>query len=233
MAGQHYYLLSALPALGELGSAPPLMRQDFAEAVAEAGGPVAVIRAILLSDDLMQRQAVLAGELDAGDLDLAFLTPGEAQGEAPLPAELAAEEDGERPDTPRATQDAVWAAYFAHADEVARRTGSAFLRAWVGHEVALRNALAAERAKTLGLDPNDYVIAPALTDAEAELGDAVADWSAAETPLAGLRTLDQARWEWLRQREAWFSFGDGELAVYAARLVLLHRWRRLETERKE
>ena len=233
MAGQHYYLLAALPALGELGVAPPLTREEFSRAVAEANGPAEVVRALLLSDDLMQREAILTGEIEPDDLDLAMLTPAQARGEAPLPAKIAPEENDDQAEAPRAGRDAAWAAYFAHADAVARQTRSTFLRAWVGYEVALRNSLAVERAKTLGLEPGEYVTAPHLADLDVDVSEVLADWSAAEDPLAALRVLDQARWEWLRQREAWFSFVDGELAVYAARLMLLHRWRRLGTERKK
>jgi len=36
-----------------------------------------------------------------------------------------------------------------------------------------------------------------------------------------------ARWAWLADNDAWFSFRDDELAVYAARLMLLHQWKRI------
>jgi len=52
-------------------------------------------------------------------------------------------------------------------------------------------------------------------------------WTQASTPLAGLRVLIEARWAWLAEHDAWFSFRDDELAAYAVRLMLLEQWRRL------
>jgi hypothetical protein len=43
-----------------------------------------------------------------------------------------------------------------------------------------------------------------------------------------MKVLDQARWRWLNDNDAWYSFADDELAAYAARLMLLHRWDRLD-----
>jgi hypothetical protein len=59
-------------------------------------------------------------------------------GEAPLPDFLVA---GEESEPVRHAGDGVWSAWFRHAADVGRRRGSRFLQAWVGHEVALRNAL--------------------------------------------------------------------------------------------
>jgi len=55
----------------------------------------------------------------------------------------------------------------------------------------------------------------------------IAEWTAAPDPLAGQRVLDQARWSWLKEHDAWFSFGGDELAVYAAKLMLIDRWHRV------
>jgi hypothetical protein len=42
-----------------------------------------------------------------------------------------------------------------------------------------------------------------------------------------LQAVIRARWAWICEHDAWFSFSDDELAAYAAKLVLLEQWRRL------
>ena len=222
MPGSHYYLVCALPSLGDLGSVPPLSPAALRELAGESTGPAALVDAILLGDDLLQRDATLAGETT--EAEPAVLSPEQVRGEQPLPSELAAADD---PVARPVAGDAAWAAYFRHAAAVAQRRASAFLAAWVGHEVALRNALAAARAKALDLDVADYLVTPELGDPGPALGEVVTQWAAAATPLEGLKVLDRARWEWLGDHDAWFSFGDDELAVYAARLIILVRWHRL------
>jgi hypothetical protein len=225
MAQRNYFLVSALPAMGDLGAAPPLAPADLCEHVAGGRRPIAIIEAVFLGDDLRQREAVLAGETE--EVAPAVLTPAQVRDEEPLPAYLAAEEDAA---VPRVASDALWAAYFRHAAGVGRREGSPFLAAWVAHEVALRNALAAARAKALGLEAADYLVAPDLGSADEDFGPLVNEWAAVANPLDGLKVLDRARWHWLTEHEAWFSFGDDELAAYAAKLMLLARWYRLRKE---
>jgi len=222
MAGDNYYLVTALPALGDLGSAPPMAPADLRDHVREAGRARTLVEAILLGDDLLQRDAVLAGEVEK--VVPAVLTPAQVRDEAPLPPYLAVEEE---PPSPRIPSDAMWAAYFRHAAAVAARGASPFLAAWVAHEVALRNALATARAKALGLDPADYVVAPDLGRSDEDFAPLVSEWAAAGTPLEGLKVLDRARWNWLVEHDGWFTFGDAELAAYAAKLMLLVRWHRL------
>ena len=228
MAAQNYYLLSALPHLPALGSAPPVRGRAFLDMVDDA--PVRpVVDALFLSDDLLQRDAAAAGELD--EAQPRVLSEAQVAGDAPLPEALAlsAEDAG----GPRVATGRTWEAYFRHAAAVAARKNSAFLRAWVGYEVALRNALAAERASALGLDPAAYQVAPDLAGSGGDVDAVVNAWSAAPDPLAGLRALDAARWRWIDDHDAWFTFEDDELAAYAARLMLLIRWQRLETAREQ
>jgi hypothetical protein len=230
MAVRNYYLVSALPSMGELGAAPPWTTPALLEHVREAGGPAEVVAVLLLGDDLLQRDALLAGEID--ETQTAVLTREQATGEAPLPSYLVpgrgedADED-EEGETVRHAGDAVWLAWFRHAAEVGRRRRSRFLLAWVGHEVAMRNALATARARALGLDPADYLVAADLATADLDFSDLISDWASAPDPLAGQRVLDQARWNWLKEHEAWFSFGGDEAAVYAAKLMLIDRWHRV------
>ena len=223
MAGRHYFLLASLPHLGEPGAGAPLTGRELLERVVEAGGPRTLIEALLLEDDLVQREALLAGEIDQAEP--VVLSVEQLRDEQPLPETL-----GAGPDQPpgRVAADAVWAAYFHHAAGVVRRCGCGFLAARVGFEVALRNALAEARAKSLGLDAAEYLVAETLADRDADLTGVLSEWAAAAHPLAGLRVINQARWNWLTEREAWFTFGDDELAAYAAKLMMLHRQRRLD-----
>ena len=220
MSGLNFYLLASLPALGELGHDPPLSLGDFLRHVEHAPKPRAEAEILFLGDDLRQREALLAGEI--AEASPTVLTTAQVRDEEPLPGFLSAvDESG----GPALAVDAVWGAYFRRLADMGRRSG--FLAAWVRHEVGLRNALATARAKALGLDVSAYLV-------EADLGlpaDAFAlvlgEWSAAATPLAGLRVLDAAHWGWLAEHDAWFTFADDELAAYAAKLMLLHRWKRI------
>ena len=232
MAAGHYYLLASLPHLGELGSVPPLSARALLTRLAESGGPCDVAEALFLSDDLLQRDSVQAAETE--EAEAAVLSPEQLRDDEPLPPYLAAAED--QP-SGRIAADRVWDAYFRHADRVGRSGRCSFLTAWVGHEVGLRNALAAARAKALDLDAEEYLVAADLGAGDVDFGPVVNEWSAASDPLSGLRAIDWARWQWLNEHENWFSFGDDEVAVYAVRLMLLQRRLRLdqaeETDGKE
>ena len=222
MAGQNYYFLTALPPLGELGTPPPLTGPELLDFVRPAPRLLAAAEALLLGDDLLSREAVLAGEVERAEP--AVLAPAQLRDEAPLPPYLVRPEGGP---ARRVAADAVWEAYYRHVERLARRLAGSFLRAWVGYEVALRNALAARRAETLELAAEDYLVAPDLGAPDADFGPLLAEWASAPHPLAGLRALDSARWAWIAQHDAWFAFSDDELAAYTARLTLLGRWQRL------
>jgi hypothetical protein len=121
----------------------------------------------------------------------------------------------------------MWEAYFRLADATARRLGSQFLADWVRFEVSLRNALATARAKRLGLDPADYLVARDLSTADEDFDSVLAEWASSPNPLAGQQVLLRFRWNWLDLHDAWFSFRDDELAAYAGRLLLQQEWMRI------
>jgi hypothetical protein len=225
MGADNYYRISALPALGDLGSEPPLSLAALREHVSDRPAARVLVDALLLFDDLRQREAFLAGELK--EVSPVVLTPAEVRNEEPLPQFLTAEEGVSR----RVAADTVWAAYFKHAAGVAARRGSEFLAGWISREVAMRNALAAARARALGLDPAPYLVAPELVRDDEDSSALISKWAAAPDPLAGARVLDRARWAWLHEHDAWFSFGDEELAAYAAKLMLIVRWYQLTKAR--
>jgi hypothetical protein len=224
------YLLSALPGLDTFGANPPMSKQDLLDRLSEAEGPVQTVKVLLLMDDLVQREAIMSGELPADQAGFSVLSEVDADNIPMLPAYLMPESGSETHDNARLNVDALWGAFFTHAWAVARQSHSAFLKAWVKFEVGLRNALVGARAHTLDLDPMAYLVTPELADSSADFSGALAAWSSALDPLAALEALDKARWEWMEDNGQWYSFEAQELEAYAAKLVLLHRWRRLQTD---
>jgi len=229
MGGYNYYLITALPTLGELGSEPPMTNAQLIEHLSSAPSPSDPVKALLLSDDLVQREALLGGEIKKSEP--AVLTPQQLRDEEPLPEYLAVSgpAGGER----AIPVDSLWEAYFRFAERIARTSRNVLLQEWVGYEVALRNALAVRRAETLQLDPGDYLVATDLADKNEDFITILNQWAGAVNPLAGMQVLDRARWEWLTVRDQWFSFRDEELTAYAAKLMLLQRWARLAAEIEE
>lgn len=222
MKGDLHYYISALPTLGDLDSEPPLNPTQMLEHLDGRPASQSLLETLFVLDDLLQREAFLAGELK--EVNPTVLTPQQVRNDAPLPPYLLT-------NTPEASDalqgDRCWEAFFHYAANVARRQASTFLRAWVGYEVALRNALAAKRAELLGLEASDYFVVQDLADPEADFTQLMSEWTSAPTPLAGLQVLIAARWIWLTEHEAWFSFRDDELCAYAAKLLLQQQWRRI------
>lgn len=225
MSGDNYYLLCALPALGDLGSDPAIRPGELLDKVRETGANVAVLEALYLGDDLLQRQAFLAGEIE--QVAPVILTASQVRGEESLPEYLdVLGMDGPAQSTP----DALWEKYYRYAAGVAERERSEFLDAWIRGEVGLRNAVAMARAKALGLDPHAHQVAPELGRPAEDFASLINEWVSATDPLVGLRVLDTARWRWIEENDARFTFEDDELAAYGARLLLLNRWYRLSEE---
>lgn len=232
---RYEYLLSVLPTLEPLGSIPPLGKQSFLEQVIESNGPVSTVKTLLLSDDLMQYQSLLAEEIEKDRIDLAILSLDKAEDESVLPDYLLPKEktgDLQEEQSIRMSVDGIWERYFHYAASVAKRSQSSFLKAWIGFEVGLRNALVSARAQILELESEAYLVAPELADKKTEYQQIVSDWSGALNPLDALRVLDETRWDWCEEHGGWYSFHACEIEVYAAKLILLHRWRRILTEKQ-
>jgi len=227
------YLLSVLPALEPIGSVPPMSKSDFLEQVSGANGPVRTVEMILLCDDLIQYQAFLAEEIEKDQVDLAILSVDKSENDPALPDFLLPEEVTEEQENRRLSTEAVWSRYFHYTASVAKRQRSSFLKAWIGFEVGLRNALAAARAHSLQLDPTAYIVASELADTDTDYSAIISAWSAASNPLAALEVLDKSKWDWLEEHGQWYSFTAVEIEVYAARLVLLHHWRRILSDKQQ
>ncbi|MEJ2703748.1 MAG: DUF2764 family protein [Sedimentisphaerales bacterium] len=237
LLGRHEYLLSVLPSLEPIGSIPPMSKSDLLAQVADSKGPVRTLKTLLLSDDLMQYQALLTEEVEKDQVDLAILSLDKAEDESVLPDFLLPNEPAttteEEKESQRSSIDAIWARYFRHAALVAKHSRSSFLKAWVGFEVGLRNALVTARSRKLDLDPAAYLVAPELADKRADYSQTVSAWSSASDPLTAMEVLDKAGWDWLEEHGGWFSFADCEVEAYAAKLILLHRWRRILSEKQQ
>ena len=123
MSGDNLYLLSALPGLGYLGSMPPMTVTRLLEQVVASEGDRDVLEALLLSDDLLQRQAYLSGETD--QVEPAVLTLAQLQGKESLPTllDVPSEEDALS-----SSGDILWESYFRYASSVADAQNSDFLR---------------------------------------------------------------------------------------------------------
>jgi hypothetical protein len=223
-----YYYMASLPALGELGTEAPMGFCELLEHLSDSRPRYELVASLFLLDDLMQREAFLAGEIE--EVDPAVLSIQQARNEGPLPESLAGDSVAEAKGALGVAADRLWDAYFRYVFGVAQRRKSEFLRAWVTFEVTLRNALVAARSKRLGLDGSEYFVATDLVGSDDELAGLVGEWAAAATPLAGQQVLLRGRWAWLDENDAWFSFRDDELAAYAARLMLLRQWERIAAE---
>jgi hypothetical protein len=210
-----------------------MSKGDFLQQVIDSNGPVETVEMLLLSDDLVQYQALLAEEVEQDRVDLAVISLGKAENETILPDFLLPEEGTDEQQDGRASTDAIWSRYFYHAASVAKRRGSEFLRDWIGFEVGLRNTLVTARAHTLKIDAEPYLVARDLADPDIDYSHTISIWASAADPLAAQEILDKARWDWLDENEGWYSFSAREVEVYAARLVLLHRWRRILSEKQE
>jgi len=208
-----------------------MSKQAFLDRVVDAQGPVATVEMLLLCDDLAQRESLLNGEITPEQTDFAVLAVGQGENDTvPLPGYLQPDDPTEVSDNPRVAVDALWARYFRHAMKVARRCRSPFLKSWVGYEVGLRNALSTARSQCLDLDPTAYLVAPELGCQDTDFAPVLSAWSAAADPLTAMDALDKTRWAWLEENGHWYSFKADEIEAYAAKLILLQRWRRLANE---
>lgn len=223
-----YYYMASLPALGELGTEAPMGFSELLEHLSDSRQRYELVASLFLLDDLLQREAFLAGEIE--EVDPAVLSIQQTRNESPLPEYLAGDGSGEAKASLGVAADRLWEAYFRYVFALAQRRTSEFLTAWVSFEVTLRNALVAARSKRLGLDGNEYLVATDLGASGDTLASLVSEWAAAATPLAGQQVLLRGRWAWLAENDAWFSFRDDELVAYAARLMLLRQWERIVAE---
>lgn len=237
-----YYYITSLPVLGELGSKPPIEFMELREYLGDDRVRRELVGCLFLLDDLLQREAFLASELK--EVAPSVLSERQVRNESPLPEflltpdgqegqgsrGLAGSVSGQSSHTEKGRKgtaaDETWEAYFHHVARMASLLRCDFLAAWLRAEVTLRNALVSVRARRLGLDEDDYLVATDLVEDDEETQGLISDWESASTPLEGHQVLIRARWDWLAEHDCHFTFRDDELAAYALRLMLLQQWQR-------
>ncbi len=105
------------------------------------------------------------------------------------------------------------------------KTGLALLDRWYERERALRNALASERAKRLGVTAaghlRDFRPDPRLAEIARQL-------LALDSPLAADEALDRARWRFLEELAFGHYFDLEALVVYRLKLRILERRARFD-----
>ena len=99
------------------------------------------------------------------------------------------------------------------------RTAMAIYRDW---EIALRNALARQRAVRLGRDPEQYLVETGRYDSDAEL--AARTVFNVDDPLEKEKALDRARWDFLDGLEWKHAFDFAGLCIYRCKLLILEKW---------
>lgn len=223
--GKDYFLATSLPALLPFGE-PPLTAQALLESVAHNNSAKAAVEAILLSGDLIQRQAYLAGEIT--EVSMAVLSD-QVFKDGPLPDYLVPKADTSAPQQPD-TADQVWVAYYRHLMDLGGRLPNEFLVQWAQFEAGLRQAVAVARAEALALESGLVAIDPDLIGGQWSYTQTISQWSSAQDPLEATKVLDMARWDWLVANEDYFGFSNEELAAYAAKLTIVLRWARLQKQ---
>lgn len=105
------------------------------------------------------------------------------------------------------------------------KTGLALLDRWYERERALRNALASERAKRLGVTAaghlRDFRPDPRLAEIARQL-------LALDSPLAADEALDRVRWRFLEELAFGHYFDLEALVVYRLKLRILERRARFD-----
>lgn len=200
--------------------------------VMEAGGPTQIVKLLLLNDDLLQRDAVLAREIEPNHADTAVLSREQLQAQEPLPDFLVFGQKREREFGDKMImEDQIRHNYFHYVSKIAKTNRSQFLKGWVEFEVGLRNAIAKTRAEALKLDPEPYLVVPELENPKLSFENILADWMRVPNPLEATRVLDRARWDRITELEQWYSFSSDEIAAYTARLMILHRWQQINEKK--
>ena len=133
-----YYYITSLPVLGELGSRPPIEFVELREYLGDDRVRRELVGCLFLLDDLLQREAFLAGELT--EVAPSVLSERQVRDQSPLPEFLLPLEVQEGEDSRGLTGsvsgqsshagkgregtavDETWEAYFRHVARMATTT---------------------------------------------------------------------------------------------------------------
>ncbi len=118
--------------------------------------------------------------------------------------------------------DGLWRAYFSHLHEIGVRARSRFLQDWATWEVAVRNALARERAGKLGWEAEARLAEPLHGEPATE--ELLVQVREATEPLERKRILDQARLQAIEALAGRDPFGLDAVLAYLASMLVLDSW---------
>jgi len=105
-------------------------------------------------------------------------------------------------------------------------TEVSILKAWAGFNRNLKNEIARLRAVKFGQDPAVYIREPKTE--EISIADIVAQAAKAPDPLTAEKILDRFKWQYLDEIARWQYFNLEFLIVYALKLQILERYRKIE-----
>ena len=205
MSSGLFYLLTRLPALPALGGVMPVSWEDLEHLTAQESDPVLpqLVRAITMEhflDKAFHAKFLLCEEI--------------ATTRFPPTIQLAMEQEtGEKE-----WVETLWKTYFDWLESGARSWGATLLSEWASWEYRLREALQAARESRVP-DEDD-----------SEIRQALQLWQSAKDPIAGEKSLDEVRWNFIESRIPHFSFALEEFVGYLLKLRLLDRYSHMETK---
>lgn len=137
----------------------------------------------------------------------------------PFIQEVITSDDGSLPD---AIVRKLWEGYFNFLLELSRDSSSSFLKGFAEFEIGIRNAIARQRAESLGVDSDQAQVAGGEN---ATLFSAlILRASEAEDPLKRELVIDNERLNLYRELEGIDGFSIDALLAYTAGAILIDSW---------
>ena len=184
------YLFSALPPLPERpGGRVEISGRGLCGMLRSEGSVAEALGlAILMAMDL---KALERMELGAEPGETALFSAEDLKDRGQLPfwlRQALEEEEIKRGEGGGLPFDYVWSIYYQQLAQLAQDTGCRFLGHWVAWDVGLRDALAAYRARNLGVDPEEAVSGTGLGLSEEEFRPVI-------EALVSIKERDRGRWQ--------------------------------------
>lgn len=224
--------MTALPPLPDNVAPLPVPFRSIVEQVLEETGGTSheeLVLAVLFIVDTANAQHIILGHdsfdergvCSREDFDTIFNLP-------PFIQEIMSSDDGSGHDQ---IVKNLWEGYFQYLLETASEKGSAFLRNFSEFEVGIRNAVAKQRAETLGLDSEAAQVASG--ENASLFHGLVMKASEAEDPMKRELVIDNERLSLYRELEGIDGFSIDALLAYIAGALLIDSWSRgTETDPK-
>ena len=182
--------------------------------------------AVLMAMDLKAMERM---ELGANPGETALFSEEELKDKSLLPfwlRQALEEEEIKRGEGGGLPFDYVWSTYYQQLAQLAEDTGCGFLGHWLSWDVGLRDALAAYRARNLGVDPEGAKSGMGLGLSEEEFKPVI-------EALVSIKEHDHSRWQdmdrlvashrldYAKRLAPSYSFDLDELVCYAVSFVVL------------